>query len=509
MKPRLFVGSSREALDIANAIHENLRPDAEVTVWNHGIFNLSEGAVDSLLEALDGMDFGVFVFAPDDVLHIRGEENTATRDNVVFELGLFIGRLGRQRSYIFLPSEQEHFRLPTDLVGMTPAIYESDRTDNNLQAATNTACSAVRRRMSQLWSGTEPEAATGVPQEAKRTVEERSLKDTSERRDATIQDEETDDRSWRRAYFEDKDHAEAIILLEEEIEEADEEDKRHLELWLGKVKARIDFEAGVQHLENKIEEEPEDFLGYFYLSWTYEDEDLHEDAIAALDKGLQRATDKPSLLWLKAAHLNRFGDTDEAKTILEELINDSPRYESAYSTLGQILISENEKDRAKDVFKSGLKVLPRNETLLAEYGDLLTDLGENEAALAIYRKLNELHPDSASYLTLLGNVYLNLDLNGLALEAYQKANIIAEEKQAWIWGNIGNIHNNKGFYPQAVGFLKRALQLDPDSEYAADRLSKAIKQDKEEREKADKIIREQRRAAKKRKKDESVSEEAS
>src|SRR5437879_617847 len=99
LRPRLFIGSSNESLDYAYAIQQNLEDDAEVTVWKNGIFQLTKTAVESLIKALDKSDFAVFVFAPNDVLRLRKKNFAAVRDNVIFELGLFMGKSDeRERS---------------------------------------------------------------------------------------------------------------------------------------------------------------------------------------------------------------------------------------------------------------------------------------------------------------------------------------------------------------------------------------------------------------------------
>lgn len=146
MRPRLFIGSSTESLKIAYAAQENLERVAEVTVWDQGVFELSKYTLDSLVETMDVTDFGLFVFAPDDVVKMRGHEMAVARDNIVFEFGLFVGRLGKDRTFIILPRGAEAgVHLPTDLLGITPALYDADRTDGNLRAALGPACSKVAR----------------------------------------------------------------------------------------------------------------------------------------------------------------------------------------------------------------------------------------------------------------------------------------------------------------------------------------------------------------------------
>ena len=144
MKPTLFVGSSSESLDVAYAVQKNLEDVAEVVAWPQGIFELTKSYLESLLDALEDTEFGLFIFGPDDLLRIRGAEMLAARDNVIFELGLFIGRLGRDRTFILMPKSSADFHLPTDLLGVSTASFQPPSRPERLQAALGPACHDIR-----------------------------------------------------------------------------------------------------------------------------------------------------------------------------------------------------------------------------------------------------------------------------------------------------------------------------------------------------------------------------
>ncbi len=157
MRTRVFVGSSGEALDISYAVQEELNRDFEVTVWNQDVFRLSHDALDSLLQALDSSDAGVFVLKPDDVTESRGDASPSVRDNVIFELGMFIGRLGRDRTFMLMPTTPA-VRLPSDLAGVITARYDAGRFDRQPRAAIGSACNQIRQavRAIQPRMATEP-----------------------------------------------------------------------------------------------------------------------------------------------------------------------------------------------------------------------------------------------------------------------------------------------------------------------------------------------------------------
>jgi hypothetical protein len=145
MKPPLFVGSSKESLYIAYAVQENLESVAEVTVWDQGIFSLSQTAISSLIKTLDISKFGVFILSPDDITKIRGKEYPTARDNLIFELGLFIGKIGHERTFFIIPSDSKDIHLPSDLLGLMPAYFDANRKDGNFRAALGPACNQIRQ----------------------------------------------------------------------------------------------------------------------------------------------------------------------------------------------------------------------------------------------------------------------------------------------------------------------------------------------------------------------------
>ena len=153
-KPNVFIGSSREAIGIASGIQAQINRYAQVTPWYAGAFEGNDYTMESLEKQLGKNDFGVFIFAPDDVAFYRGKFVLITRDNTLFEMGLFWGRLGRRRVFAIIPQEIREcddlipgekiseYHLLSDLQGLTLLRYEV-RTDGNDEAAVAVACRSL------------------------------------------------------------------------------------------------------------------------------------------------------------------------------------------------------------------------------------------------------------------------------------------------------------------------------------------------------------------------------
>jgi CRP/FNR family cyclic AMP-dependent transcriptional regulator len=128
--PKVFIGSSSEALDVAEAIKRGIAsPAVEVSLWKD-VFVTGRYTLEVLQKEAEEADFAILVLAPDDVAEIRGLRRSITRDNVLFELGLFINALGRDRAFA-LSEKAPNLQVLSDMHGVTRLAYDRKRPSHD------------------------------------------------------------------------------------------------------------------------------------------------------------------------------------------------------------------------------------------------------------------------------------------------------------------------------------------------------------------------------------------
>ncbi|ELW9448952.1 nucleotide-binding protein [Burkholderia cenocepacia] len=458
MKPRAFIGSSVEGLDTAYAIQQNLLHDVESTVWDQGVFELSSTTIESLTEALTTTDFAIFVFSPDDETKMRGKETATVRDNVLFELGLFIGKLGRERVFFVMPSGTE-MHIPTDLLGVTPGKFDPNREDGKLQAATGPVCHQIR---SQIKSLGKLSTEKGKPVQ----LEDSKSEDPT---DAWVSD------------FVNGNYASAETKINEKIASAPEKEKAELLPFTHYIAFKKKNTGNASDLIKFASEHPTD--KYIqkqvaqFLLW----ERHIGDAINLINNLGDDVKNDPQIKSLLAECHVANGDADSAKTTLSDGIDVSPEL-----AIQLALVHENADDNtsAFNVTRLALLKNPSNESLRYKCARYASEIGEHKIAAYLLKELTNDFQKSESYWGYLGNCCVSLDFYDQALAAYRRAESISNGKADWINSNIGNVLFFNNFPSEAISYLKKAIEINEDSEYAHDRLSKSLSAKKEQ----DKIL---------------------
>ena len=169
---KIFVGSSAESRHIVEQLIDNLdglqvqNLVASVRPW-YNLFGLGEVAIESLEAQLTISDLAVFVFAADDVLAMRNSDYFCTRDNVIFEAGMFIGRLTRKRVFLICPQDDNASKYPykelSDLRGLNVIKAELRKLPGGMgERSINQLKQSVKNAMEQDPRNMEPPEDIGA-----------------------------------------------------------------------------------------------------------------------------------------------------------------------------------------------------------------------------------------------------------------------------------------------------------------------------------------------------------
>jgi hypothetical protein len=118
LPPRVFVASSRTSSPLAHRIADRLQPDVAADVWDV-TFKPGDNTLDNLLLYSSLYEFGIFILSADDLTLAKDVLNLQPRDNVIFELGIFMGAVGRSRAFAVVVDNGGDVKLPSDLDGST------------------------------------------------------------------------------------------------------------------------------------------------------------------------------------------------------------------------------------------------------------------------------------------------------------------------------------------------------------------------------------------------------
>src|SRR5258708_20820758 len=125
-RPRVFLGSASENLSALEDVGKQLKRCASVVLWNDRSMRVpNEYFLETLRKMVPTFDFAVFHFGGVDRIKFRGKTLDAPRDNVIFEAGLFMATLGRNRTLVICPRVVDRpLKILTDLAGVATIALE-------------------------------------------------------------------------------------------------------------------------------------------------------------------------------------------------------------------------------------------------------------------------------------------------------------------------------------------------------------------------------------------------
>jgi predicted nucleotide-binding protein len=141
-KPRVFIGSSVEGRGIAEHIQGDLENLAECVRWSQGVVGVSESTLESLFVVVKDFDFAILVLTPGDLDSEPIKGRHSPRDNILFELGLFVGALGRGRTFT-IHGKDAAMTHTLDFAGLTPLTFMS-KGPQDRETALAPVCSLIR-----------------------------------------------------------------------------------------------------------------------------------------------------------------------------------------------------------------------------------------------------------------------------------------------------------------------------------------------------------------------------
>ena len=188
------------------------------------------------------------------------------------------------------------------------------------------------------------------------------------------------------------------------------------------------------------------------------------DAYSSVDRGDNRLNAQVRT----AVLLSEAGRVDEARARLHALRGrNADEIMRLYRVEADILLQHSRPEEAMQVYDAALEEVPGDAGLLYARAMLAVELGDLERAEHDFSAIIERHPDHANALNALG--YTLADRTDRIEEAYRLIRRAYEldPDSNYIVDSMGWVMFRMGRYEEALRYLRQAMKLGPDPEIAA------------------------------------------
>jgi len=127
-----FIGSTTEKSVLATKLQGLLNEFCLSKHWKDA-FRDRKTFISNLENIIFEYDFAVYFITPDDLVFSRGRLKEAIRDNIIFEIGMFYGAIGRERCFLLAPKNLDVDYLPSDLRGISFIGYNDQVSKENIK----------------------------------------------------------------------------------------------------------------------------------------------------------------------------------------------------------------------------------------------------------------------------------------------------------------------------------------------------------------------------------------
>jgi len=145
LKPKIFIGSSTAGYSIAEKVKNNLANVGDCFLWKDpNVWEPNRSTFENLLKMVSFFDFGIFVATADDLTLTNDKIVIEPRDNVILEMSLFLGAMGRDKAFLLV---ENGIKLPTDFNGIYMPHF-----DRNSDEEIRIACEAYAKKIEEHYT---------------------------------------------------------------------------------------------------------------------------------------------------------------------------------------------------------------------------------------------------------------------------------------------------------------------------------------------------------------------